>query len=260
MLIPKVIHYCWFGDKQLPQTALKYIESWKKYCPNYEIKEWNESNYDLNSCAYVQEAVREKKWAFVSDYARFDILYKYGGIYFDTDVELINSIEDILKAGPFMGCEQTYKGSASVATGLGLAATPQNPIFKEIIDNYKKSHFSIDNTVTVVARVTGILEKHGYKEGSDIQNVDGINIYPWDYFCPLNYYTGELTITKNTKSIHHYCMSWQSPYRVALKRCQKECKQIFGNKIGELIYKVFTFPFRSIHKTYEIMRKIHEKS
>ncbi len=238
-----MIHYCWFGNKLLDKKAIKCIESWKKFCPNYEIKEWNESNFNINCCNYVREAYEEKKWAFVSDYARFDILYKYGGIYFDTDVELINSIEDILKAGPFMGCEQTYKGSASVATGLGLAATPQNPIFKEIIDNYKKSHFSLDNTVTVVTRITEILEKHGYKEGIDIQNVNGINIYPWDYFCPLNYYTGELTITPNTRSIHHYNMSWKTEEEIKLKNIERKFRKT-DSKVCFFFFRCFRFIYK----------------
>ena len=112
-MIPKVIHYCWFGKKPLPKSAIKCIRSWEKYFPSYEIKEWNEENYDLFACPYVKEAYESKKWAFVSDYARFDILYKYGGLYFDTDVEVIKSFDSILARGAFMGQEagvNSYSG------------------------------------------------------------------------------------------------------------------------------------------------------
>ena len=104
-MITKTIHYCWFGRGELPEKAKQCIESWKKFCPDYEIKEWNEDNFDMNSCAYVKEAYEAKKWAFVSDYARFEILYKYGGLYFDTDVELVKSFDDIVSKGTFMGLQ-----------------------------------------------------------------------------------------------------------------------------------------------------------
>ena len=109
-MIPKIIHYCWFGGNPLPKSAIKCIESWKKYLPDYEIKEWNESNFDFSKCAYAREAAEKKKWAFVSDYARFKILYQYGGLYFDTDVEVIKPLDDIIAAGPFMGAEN-FAGS-----------------------------------------------------------------------------------------------------------------------------------------------------
>ena len=119
-MIQKVIHYCWFGGKPIDKLGEKCIASWKKYCPDYEIKRWDESNYNLEACDYVKEAYQAKKWAFVSDYVRFDILYHYGGLYFDTDVELIKPIDDIVSKGPFMGCESHQKKS-TVAPGLGLA-------------------------------------------------------------------------------------------------------------------------------------------
>ena len=108
-MITKTIHYCWFGRGELPEKAKQCIESWKKFCPDYEIKEWNEDNFDMNSCAYVKEAYEAKKWAFVSDYARFEILYKYGGLYFDTDVELVKSFDDIVSKGTFMGLQPGKK-------------------------------------------------------------------------------------------------------------------------------------------------------
>lgn len=128
-MIPKVIHYCWFGRNELPEKAKQCIESWKKFCPDCEIREWNEQNFDLNCCDYVREAYQAKKWAFVSDYARFQILYNYGGMYFDTDVEVIRSLDDLQNKGPYIGFEEgkrTHTGmNYQVNPGLGLACEPR---------------------------------------------------------------------------------------------------------------------------------------
>lgn len=209
-MIPKTIHYCWFGGKPLPELAQKCIASWKKYCPDYEIVRWDETNFDLDCCDYVREAYAAKMWAFVSDYARFKILYEHGGVYFDTDVELLKPIDDILACGPFMGFEVS-NGSSAVAPGLGIAAEPGMTLYKEILDDYHASHFGCNESgrfFTVVKRVTRILENHGRLADQEVNRVDDINIYPPEYFCPLNYYTGELRITENTRSIHHYTASW----------------------------------------------------
>lgn len=236
-MIPKVIHYCWFGGNPLPEDAKRYIESWKKYCPSYEIREWNESNFDINCCAYVKEAYEAKKWAFVSDYARFFILYKHGGLYFDTDVELIKPIDDIIAQGSFMGLEpQTL---VQVAPGLGLGANPGLGLYKEILDKYNIRHFkkndgSFDFT-TVVTFVSDILKEHGFIEVNKIQEVGGIKIYPTDYFCPKNYDTGEMTITANTKSIHHFSASWkdaQDHYALGLR---KKLLKVLPFKFSKLI-------------------------
>lgn len=212
-MIPKIIHYCWFGGKPLPKLAQKCIASWKKFLPNYEIKRWDESNFDLNACAYVQEAYQAKKWAFVSDYARFAILYKYGGLYFDTDVEIIKPLDDLLARGGFMGLEQDGP-KAIVAPGLGLAATHGLDLYREILDIYHMRHFLNSdgslNTTTVVTYTTEILRKHGLQDKPGIQQVAGITIYPKEYFCPKDYVTGKLTVTPNTVAIHHYTASWFS--------------------------------------------------
>ena len=133
-MIPKVIHYCWFGHNPLPESAVKCINSWRKFMPDYEIKEWNEDNFDVNAIPYTAEAYQMKKYAFVSDYARFWILYQYGGLYFDTDVELIKPIDDIVEKGPFMGIEETCKiipvnlvGYPLVNPGLGISVEQGYP-------------------------------------------------------------------------------------------------------------------------------------
>ncbi len=214
-MIPKIIHYCWFGHNPLPESAKKCIESWKKYLPGYEIKEWNESNFNVNAIPYTEEAYRLKKYAFVSDYARFWILYHYGGLYFDTDVEVIKAMDDIINRGAFMGLEQMPPEEAdrfAVAPGLGLGCRPHHPFYKEVLSFYEGSHFASwkgQMTGTVVTHVSRLLLSRPLEYRADgIIHYEGIYIYPTDYFDPFNYYTREMTITDNTRSIHHYSASW----------------------------------------------------
>ena len=170
-MIPKIIHYCWFGGNPLPKDALVCIASWKKFLPDYEIKEWNESNFDVNCCPYVREAYEAKKYAFVSDYARFSVLYQEGGLYFDTDVEIIKNMDYIVAAGNFMGFEQNLATKISnsgvklgVNPGLALGARKGLEFDKEILEFYEtRTHFDM-NEGTVVDYTTNILRKHGLQE------------------------------------------------------------------------------------------------
>lgn len=214
-MIQKKIHYCWFGGNPLSPLALKCIESWKKFFPDYEIIEWNEKNFDVNCCNYVKEAYKEKKWAFVSDYARLKILYEHGGIYFDTDVEVIKSFEKILSKGNFMGCECPNPDDVEqsvVNPGLGFAIEAKQKFIKVLLDDYEKSSFYNSNgslnLYTIVQRTTKFLRQEGFVNNNKIQNVAGINIYPLEYFCPLDYETKELNITNKTLSIHWFDASW----------------------------------------------------
>lgn len=213
-MIPKVIHYCWFGRNPLPDYAKKYIATWRKYLPDYEIKEWNEDNFDVNIIPYTSEAYKSKKYAFVSDYARFWILYHYGGIYFDTDVEVIKNMDDIILNGPFMGIENLASMGKyeTVNPGVGLGAVKGMDFYKRVLDNYAGYHFIMpDGTLnlrTVVQYVTVELIKCGLKRSNDIQNCAGINIYPKDFFNPKG---GDvMNITDNTRTIHQYSSSWVS--------------------------------------------------
>jgi mannosyltransferase OCH1-like enzyme len=212
-MIPKIIHYCWFGKGVLPPLAQKCIKSWKKNLPDYKIIEWNEDNFNVNICKYTKEAYKEKKYAFVSDYARFWILYHYGGIYFDTDVEVIKPLDPIITKGAFMGCEIGEEKDLwpKVASGLGLGVCKGHPIYKEILDQYNTSSFIQDGSIdytTVVYRVTEILKKHQLKQTKKIQTCEGITIYPPEFFCPKSHLTRTLNITSNTYTIHHYDGSW----------------------------------------------------
>lgn len=238
-MIPKVVHYCWFGGNQLPDDAKKCIESWRKFFPEYEIKEWNERNFDVNCCDYVKEAYAAKKWAFVSDYARFWILYHEGGLYFDTDVEVIKDMSDIIAQGAFMGCETDDKCNP----GLGLGANPGLGLYKEILDYYEKIHFLIEGntTETVVTHTSKILKSHGWVGNGEIEQIEGVTIYPPEYFCPMDYKTGKLNITPNTQSIHWYTASWQSSYSKAKTKLQQLLGPSLTSEIIDLKKKFKSF-------------------
>ena len=190
-MIPRIIHYCWFGKKKLPKEFQGYIDGWKKLCPDFEIREWNEKNLDINKSRYAREAYRAGKWAFVSDYARFRILYEYGGIYLDTDVELIKPLEELLKTCDengitgFMGIERPETGD--IAPGLITAATPHNPIIKDLLLGYKDRHFNLENGLknltSVVEYTTQYFNKQTHKlvQGKCINEInkdDGVIDFP----------------------------------------------------------------------------------
>lgn len=256
-MIPKIIHYCWFGHNPLPESAQKCIASWRKFLPDYEIWQWseeplnenenqNEKNlydkilgFDVNSIPYTREAYEAKKYAFVSDYARFWILYNYGGLYFDTDVEVIKPMDDIIERGPFMGIELIEAdGMPQINPGLGLGEERNNVFYQKVLDYYDKQWFLNEdgslNQTTVVTRVTGLLAEEGMQSSDRLQQVGDIWIYPSDYFNPLDYLTGKLKVTDNTRSIHWYMNSWSdsSTFRQFLSRMSH---RLFGLKLHNLI-------------------------
>ncbi|MCR5573870.1 MAG: glycosyl transferase [Bacteroidaceae bacterium] len=216
--IPKIIHYCWFGGNPLPDMAKKCIASWRKFLPDYEIKEWNEQNFDVNMSLYTAEAYRLKKYAYVSDYARFWILYHYGGIYFDTDVEVIRPIDDIVARGSFMGFEcqpglPTDNSHGDMASGLGMGVPKGHPFFAQMINHYNQIHYVKWNGKapgTVIYHTSKYLDYENKKVlDGGIESVSGLLIYPPEFFCPYNYFKKEMNITKNTRTIHHYMASWR---------------------------------------------------
>lgn len=257
-MVEKKIHYCWFGKNPLPENAKKCIASWKKFFPDYEIIEWNESNCDFESCSYVKEAYKLKKWAFVSDYIRFKVLYEYGGLYFDTDVEVIKSFLPILKQGNFMGCEATaddYKKvyPVKVASGLGMGTSKYNKLIKTILEDIEKDSFIYPNgsinKKTIVDRVTEILKKEGLKNINKVQKVNDFFIYTPEYFCPLNFDTQNLNITNNTYSIHWYDGSWLDEKMEKRQKTKVAIRKKIKNKsISSVICFLYTCGSHSIEK------------
>lgn len=208
-MIPKVIHYCWFGKSELPETVKRCIKSWRVACPDYEIKRWDESNYNVNKNSYTQSAYRSKKWAFLTDYARLDILDKEGGVYLDTDVKLIKSLTPLLQNGAFMSFEQ--KGR--INTGIGFACEPGNSIIEENKKYYEERSFLDKNGKFIpelcVKITTKILIEHGLNYKSDsVQRLNGITIYPSTYFSPKKMGTNKVQLTTDTYGIHLFASSW----------------------------------------------------
>lgn len=258
MEIIKLIHYCWFGLSELPENAKNCIESWKRYCPDYKIIEWNESNFDITKNKYIKEAYYAKKYAFVSDYVRYEVLYNFGGLYFDTDVEIIKPINHLLLRGPFMCCEEDgrkvktlFKSNhkIAVASGLGLYAIPHMEIYKNILEVYNKSSFINSdgsyNQKTVVAHTTEILMANGLKDIFGVQQVKDIIIYPKSYFCPIDYYSGKLSITPDTVAIHHYNGSWQTKEEI---ECRNLAIKLTGFLGVSLAYQISSYCYAAKYK------------
>lgn len=209
--IPKKIHYCWFGKGKKSKLIERCIKSWKKYCPDYEIIEWNETNFDINKNTYLKEAYEVKKWAFVTDYARLLIVYNNGGIYLDTDVELIKPLDDLLEYNAFFSIE----GDKYIATGLGFGAVPKNELVKKMLDDYSnlrfiKSNGELDLTPCPIRNTKSIEFYYNMmKDKTKIFIFQNNAFLSSDYFCPYNSTTGQMNKTANTLGIHWYSASWR---------------------------------------------------
>lgn len=207
-MIPKIIHYCWFGGKPLPQLALKCKSSWEKFFPDYEIKEWNEQNYDLNVAPYTRYCYAHQLWAYLSDYVRLDVVERDGGLYFDTDVEVVKKPNDLLNSyRAYLGWETPEY----INTGLGFAAEPHHPAVKTMLKMYDSlvvdGQYQYETMQGCPQLNTKALVPFGLKRDGSYQEVCDALILPIDYMCPFNDATGELNKTENTISIHWFSKS-----------------------------------------------------
>ena len=208
-MIPKKIHYCWFGRGEKPKLAQKCIASWRKYMPDYEIIEWNEDNFDVNRNGYTKMCYEQKKYAFLTDYLRLVIVEEQGGIYFDTDVEVLRSFDDLLVHPAFAG----FENDTHIATGLGFGAEPHNPVIQQMLKEYDQLLDGQHGTIGCPILNTEALLKFGLKLNGEKQELTDAVIFPEDYFNPRNSITGELKKTANTYSIHWYSASWMPWYK-----------------------------------------------
>ncbi|KTE93875.1 glycosyl transferase [Desulfitobacterium hafniense] len=232
-MIPKVIHYCWFGGKPLPDLAKRCIASWKKYCPDYEIVCWNEENFDIHCCAYVEQAYKAKKWAFVTDYVRLYVLYNYGGIYMDTDVEVLKPLDFFLPMKAFSGFEAYDR----VPTGI-MASKKGHHFIGVLLGEYAGRNFTDANRkydmTTNVRVITNTCVVRGLQLNNQKQTIDDFTLYPCEYFCPKNPHTKEIRITQNSYAIHHFDGSWLTPSQ----RIKERIKELLGPDITRFIQKL----------------------
>lgn len=236
-MIPKIIHYCWFGRGQMPKLALKCIASWKKYLPDYEIKEWNEDNFNLDLYPYVREAYDARKFAFVTDVVRLYALYNEGGIYMDTDVEVLKPLDQFLIHTAFSG----FEGHTTVSTGI-MASERGGIWAKENLAYYDGRHFrktdgSLDVTTNVIT-ITNYMLAKGLKPNNTFQDFPNlITLYPKDYFCPIEQEGHKLVLTSNTVCIHHFAGSWIT----GRQKLKKRISRFLGTNITLVIIAVKRF-------------------
>lgn len=212
-MIPKVIHYCWFGKKDKTDLAKKCIESWRRYCPDYEIVEWNEDNFDFSCCDYAREAFEAQQYAFCSDYARLWVIQRYGGIYFDVDVELVKNIDSLLEFDAFFSSEENI----NINTGIGFGALADNLLVKMIMEDYHSIHFidpdtgRMDKTPCPRRNTEVIRGLYPSIDFSKVNRIDNMLFLPREYFCPLDYETRKmLFLTDETFGVHWFGGSWMS--------------------------------------------------
>lgn len=220
-MIPKIIHYCWFGGAPKPESVNKCVNSWRKYCPDYEIREWTERDFDVSQNLYCQQAYEAKAWGFVPDYIRLWIIYNYGGIYLDTDVQLLKSFDSLLDNDAFVGFEKIAGNFVNLGQGFG--AEPGNAFVLDNMSVYEDMAFLKDdgtyNKIASPVYTTEILEKRGLDRAAPVyQKLDAVTVYPVDYFCPKSFDTGLIERTENTYSIHHFDASWFTEEKQEEKR------------------------------------------
>lgn len=233
--IPRIIHYCWFGGKEKPEIVKRCIKSWKDILVDYEIKEWNESNFDINSNLFVKQAYEAGKFAFVSDFVRVNALYNYGGIYLDTDVEVFKSFDDLLDNDSFWGFEEkNYIATSTIGCKKG------NKLIKEFLSKYDDKKFIFENgqenLETNVSIVSEIISSLGLEMNNKYQKIEGLaTFYPQEYFSPYDYINCYSKATSNTYAIHHFYKSWL-PTSVKIKSVIKKviAKFIGGERIAKL--------------------------
>ncbi|MCD2502358.1 glycosyl transferase [Clostridium sp. NSJ-145] len=249
MSIPKIIHYCWFGRGEKNELFYKCLESWKLYCPDYEIIEWNEDNYNIKN-QYVKDAYKEKKWAFVTDYVRLDVVYNNGGIYLDTDVELVKPLDSLINLHAYFGVESQ---DLNVNTGLGFGAEKHSSIVKDLRDIYENISFYKGNgelnLTPCTYYSTNYFEKIGYKKNNETQMVQNVKIFSSEILSPYNYKNASMTNSENTISIHWYDASWNDEDNKKIHKVEVKIRNNFPNIIGD----VFCFIYR---KSYRVIKAI----
>lgn len=245
--IPKIIHYCWFGYGPKPPIVEKCIQSWREKLPLYEIKEWNESNFDVEMLDFTSQAYKAKKYAFVADYVRLAVLKQHGGIYLDTDVEVLKPLDGFLDDKMFCG----FESDSGVAPGLILGSVKNHPLLDELMSYYQKNNFidknGVINSYTTVQNITDILLRHGLiLNSSMLQKMDGVTVYPKITFCPDKETREAENYSKDTYTVHHYMASWVRDGRAdklehPFWRCVFKLMAFMGKAAQKIFGKKWTY-------------------
>ncbi len=235
-MIPKIIHYIWLGGNPLPAITEKCIESWRIYCPDYEIIRWDETNLNINKYQFAKDAYDAKKFAFVSDVLRTDILYEHGGIYLDIDVELLKPIDDLLDFDTFGG----FETSNLINPGLLWGTVPKNEDLKNILEIYKNTKFDETKTMelTICEFFTKYFEQYGLLRENKSQKIDNKVFLSSEYFSPIDVITNKKNITKNTYSIHWYNASWYTPKQKLKYKIKKIANVLSFGLFGKVLSKI----------------------
>ncbi|MDE6946188.1 MAG: hypothetical protein K2P14_03275 [Anaeroplasmataceae bacterium] len=231
-MIPKIIHYCWFGRKQKSELVKMCINSWRTFCPEYKILEWNEDNFDLTFNCFIQEAYAAEKWAFVTDFVRLHVLYEYGGIYMDTDTELIKNLDLFLQDNAFIG----YETAKTISTSL-IGAMKGNVWIRHCMSYYEERHFFLSdghiNDITNVEIITAeITVFYNINLDGKLRHLEDITLYPKRFFCPKNALSGRIDIMPDTYAIHHFDGSWLSSEEKEKKKRLEKYRKYFGWWLG----------------------------
>lgn len=256
--IPKTIHYCWFGGAPLPDLAQKCIASWRAFCPEYRIVRWDETTFDFEAFPYAKEALEAKKWAFVSDVARLYALHRCGGIYMDTDVEVLKPLDEILQYEAVSG----FESDTEIPTGL-MASKANHPFIGELLEEYRTAHFvqedgSLDLT-TNVTRITEACLAYGFVPNNTLQTVQGLTLLPKDFLCPKDYTTRKLEITDNTLVIHHFDGSWLSDEQKYVAEKARKLSELLGDKVSYKLAKALgVFKYRGSKGAFEFIKSKRE--
>ena len=227
-MIPKIIHYCWFGGNEKSELVKKCIETWEKYLPEYEIIEWNESNFDVNCCEFTKRAYENRKWAFVADYARLKALKEHGGIYLDTDIELVKPFDEYLLHHQMFTC---FEDLTHISTGC-VGAVANHEVLNKFIDIYYKYFDEEDNKgfIPNTEILSSMLFPNGVETIDNIAELENITIYTRDYFLAKDYVSGKVTKTDNTYCIHHYDGTWKSGKDKFFDKIKLGIRRIIGEK------------------------------
>lgn len=239
-MIPRIIHYCWFGGNELPELERRCIASWSEKMPGCETVRWDESNFDFSSCAFAREAHAEGKWAFVSDYARFRILRDHGGVFLDTDVELLRPLDDLLALQAFTGFT---KDSSFVNPGLVVASEAGNHVMADVVRKYESMNLLPQqgrvHPQSSPRTLTALLEEfYGLRRDGSLQDLDGLTVFPAEFFDPIDPHSGLMNVTDETYSIHHYSGTWLFPAKKYRLELRKKLAPKVGPKLSWFISSV----------------------